>query len=180
MVTAATGLETTAEPPDPSAPSAPGGPAAPRTMAGRIEAGSLPLRGRTIRLPLCGAREARKPSTAPALRANRARLTQPSAAWPTGAAANTSATVAMIVAGAGRRMPLGTYGRRHELVQITSRGPLQVDPCRCQLQCTRPSSSLRWAQPPTMKPRSCVAAAIIGLLRSSTIVAWREKPRSRV
>src|SRR4051812_40914722 len=108
MLTAAPAAATEAEAPEPSTPSAPAGPAGPRAPpidAGRIEAGSLPDFGRTIRLPLCGSREALMPLTVPALRAYSARLTQPPAAGATGATASTSARVAMSVAGAGPRLP---------------------------------------------------------------------------
>src|SRR5436309_6487803 len=116
MLTAAPAAATEAELPEPSTPSAPAGPAGPRAPpmdAGRIEAGSLPDLGRTIRLPLCGSREAVMPSTAPALRAYSARLTQPPAAGATGATASTSARVAMSVAEAGRRMPPGRVAPPH-------------------------------------------------------------------
>src|SRR4051794_38638077 len=111
MVTAAPAAATEAGPPAPSTPSAPAGPAGPHAPpidAGRIEPGSLPDFGSTIRLPLRGSREALMPLTVPALRAYSARLTQPPAAGAAGATASTSARVAMSVAGAGRRMPPGT------------------------------------------------------------------------
>ena len=99
-----------------SPPAAPGGPAGPRgppMERGRIDAGSLPEAGSTRSLPLCGTPVAPKPPTVPALRAKSARLTQPLAASPTGTTASTRATVAMTMAGEGRR-----WGYRHTSAAI--------------------------------------------------------------